>query len=183
MERFAQTSKTCLDAVSGLNASYNVAAHVLVLNQVGSATGGSREGSLLMKQCYVVLLFISLVSLAFAQNKNAQDPTLRPHHSNAIKPLVKGVPAHKASGDIAAHRTPIGNAELAPAKNGADAQVTTTERQQATAHNPKPAPKNAAPAAKPKKPTDANQPIDFKYKAPNARNTPVGGQANGRAAH
>lgn len=156
-----------------------MAAHVQVLSLVGDF----REVRLLMKQCYLGILIIVLGSLASAQNKN--NPTLRPYHNNAVKPVAKGVTAHKTSGDLAARRKPIGNAAPAPAKNGNAAQVTTLERQQAAVHNPKPAAKNLTPAAKANanKTADANQPIDFKYKAPNSKNTPVGGQANGRATH
>jgi hypothetical protein len=165
---------------------YNVAGHVLDLSLVGSSPlGWFGEGGSLMKQCYLVILFISLGSLAFSQNKNVQAPGLRPYHANANKPVAKGVIPHTTSGDLTAHHKPIGNAGQAPVKNGTNAEVATLEHQQATVHNPKPAPKNGAPAAaaKAKKPIDTNQPIDFAYKAPNVKNTPVGGQANGRATH
>jgi hypothetical protein len=135
-----------------------------------------------MKHYYFGILIIALASLASAQNKNAANPALRPYHNNGVKPVA---PAHKTSGDLSARRKPIGNAAPVPAKNVNDAQVTALEHKQATVHNAKPAAKNVTPAAKANanKTADANQPIDFKYKAPNSRNTPVGGQANGRATH
>jgi hypothetical protein len=139
-------------------------------------------GSPLIKQSCFVVLVLALGSLASAQNKHAADPVQRPYHDNAVKPLT---PARKTSGDLAAHPKPIGNVGMAPAKTGNanDAQVTALEHKQATIHYPKPAPKNAAPAAKAAKPADGNEPINFTYKTPNAKNTPVGGQANGRSAH
>jgi hypothetical protein len=155
-----------------------MAVRVLVLSQLSNRAGGF----LPMKKYFLGILMVSMGSLLSAQNKRAVDPVLRPYHDNSVKPVM---PAHKTSGDLAAHPKPIGNAGMAPAKNGDAnaAQVTALEHKQATVHNPKPAPKNAAPAAKAAKPADGNEPINFTYKTPNAKNTPVGGQANGRSAH
>jgi hypothetical protein len=136
-----------------------------------------------MKQLYLGLLVIALGSMAVAQNKNTQDPTLRPHHNNAIPPPFKGAAAHKAPGGTAVHHKSMGNAGGAPVKNGTDAQLTALERQQATVRNAKPAPRNNAPtvAGKANNPgPGANKPMNFTYKAPNVNNTPVGGSANGR---
>lgn len=123
--------------------------------------------------------------MTLAQNKNTQDPTLRPHHSNAIKPVLKPAPAHKAPGGGAAvHHNAAGNPGAAPAKNGTDAQLNALEHQQATIHNPKPAPKAAAPAVAGKGNNNAaNKPMNFTYKAPNANNPIVGGNPNGRKVH
>jgi|HubBroStandDraft_6_1064221.scaffolds.fasta_scaffold260082_2 hypothetical protein len=136
-----------------------------------------------MKQFYFVLIVISLGSLALAQNKNQQDPTLRPHHSTAIRPVLKAPPPHKTLG-AANHKAGANGPGLAPAAkaNSADAQLNALEHQQATIHAPKPAPKAAAPAGKANN-AGTNAPMNFTYKAPNVNNTIVGGNPNGRKTH
>jgi hypothetical protein len=137
-----------------------------------------------MKSSHFVFLLALLGSPAWAQNKNPQDPTLRPHHSNAIKPVLKGTPPHKNPAGAGVRHSAVGNLGAAPAKNGTDAQLAALERQQATVHNPKPAPKPAAPAMAGKANNlGANRPMNFTYKPPNANNAMVGGAANGRKQH
>ncbi len=135
-----------------------------------------------MKHIYFALLVVSLSSVALAQNKNAQDPTLHPHHANAIKPILKAPPARRDPG-AAVHKA--GGPVPAARANTTDAQLNALERQQATAHNPKPVPKaaGAAMAAKANNPGPGNKPMNFTYKAPNANNAVVGGTANGRKVH
>jgi hypothetical protein len=137
-----------------------------------------------MKHLYLCLLVISLGPLTLAQNRNPQNPALRPRQNNAMTPAMK--PAHRTPGAAPLHHNAVGNAGTAPARNGTDAQLAALERQQATGHNPKPAPKkNAVVAAgKVNNPAaGANKPMNFNYKAPNVNNTPVGGNANGRGKH
>jgi hypothetical protein len=138
-----------------------------------------------MKSYFLLLsAIIALAPLTLAQNKNMQDPTLRPHHSTAIQPALKAVPHHPDPSAV--HHAAVGNAG-APAKNGTDAQLAALEHQQATVHNPKDAPKagpKAAPMAAAKAPNlGNNKPMNFTYKAPNANNAPQGGVANGRKVH
>jgi hypothetical protein len=149
-----------------------------------AASAAGRFWGKSMKRLYSVLLILSLGPLALAQNKNTQDPTLRPHHSNAIKPVLKAPPVHKDPA-LAGHKAGGNAAGLAPAgkANSTDAQLNALEHQQATVHNPKPAPKAPAMAANANNRGDANRPINFTYKAPNANNAIVGGTANGRKIH
>ncbi len=134
-----------------------------------------------MKNFYLsivtLIVVVSLRSLSVAQN-NA-DPTLKPHHSTAIRPVFKGTPVHH-SADATPHRG--GNIAVPAGANAksTDAQLHTIEHQQATVHNPKPAPKT--PPAKIAGANHAgNQPMNFAYKAPPPNNVMVGGNANGRA--
>jgi hypothetical protein len=137
-----------------------------------------------MKSSYFVFLLALLGSPAWAQYKNPQDPTLRPHHTNAIKPVLKGTPPHKNPAGAGVHHSAVGNLGAAPAKNGTDAQLAALEHQQATVHNPKPAAKPAAPVMAGKANNlGTNPPMNFTYKAPNANNAMVGGVANGRKQH
>jgi hypothetical protein len=156
---------------------YNMAGHVLVI----SVDRLFLEERSPMKRFYFVLLMVSLGSVALAQNKNAPNPALRPYHA---KPVMKAAPAHRAPG-AAIHHNGGGNPGLAPAKTGTDAQLSALEHQQATVHNPKPAPRTPAPAMvnKANNPAGGNKPMNFAYKAPNANNAPVGGMANGRKQH
>jgi hypothetical protein len=136
-----------------------------------------------MKRFYFVLLVATLAPFGLAQKKNAADPALQPHHNSAVTPGLKAAPVYKDPG-AAVHHTATGNGRLAPAKNGTDAQLSALEHQQATLHNPKPAPKPAAPAAGGKANNmGTNPPMNFTYKAPRANNAPVGGVANGRKQH
>ncbi len=136
-----------------------------------------------MKHLYFMLLIISLSSMALAQNKNAQDPTLRPHHSNAIRPALKAPPAYKMPGVAKHNAGGIATGPAPAAKNGTDAQLNALEHQQATIHNPKPAPKAAPALAKANNAGGVNKPMNFTYKEPNANNAIVGGTANGRKVH
>jgi hypothetical protein len=164
---------------------YNMAGDVLVLAAAAHAISRFEKGRLLMKRSYFVFLvtIVSLGPLALAQNKNPADPTLRPHHSNVIHPVLKGTPPHKDP--AAVHHNTIGNAGAVPAKNGTDAQLAALEHQQATPHNnPKPALKAAAPAMNGKANNlGTNPPVNFAYKAPNANNAIAGGVPNGRKQH
>ena len=139
-----------------------------------------------MKRLYILLLILSVGSLAPAQNKNAQNPLLRPRQNHAVNPALQRAPAHKTPGAAPVHHSAPGNAGAAPAKNGTDAQLAALEHQQATVHSPKPAPRNNAAVATGKAANPAggaNKPMNFNYKAPKVNNVPVGGNANGRARH
>jgi hypothetical protein len=140
-----------------------------------------------MKLAYLVLLAaVTSQGSAIAQNKTTQDPTLRPHHSNVIKPALRGAPAHKPLPGTEHHNV-AGAAPGTPARNGTDAQLAALEHQQVSGtRNPKPAAKNNAPAmnAKANNPAGGvNKPMNFTYKEPNANNAPKGGVANGRKPH
>jgi hypothetical protein len=125
----------------------------------------------------VLIVVVSLVSLSAAQNA---DPTLKPHHTTAIPPVFKGTPVHHTA-EATPHKAANIAAPNAGAKaNGTDAQLHAIEHQQATVHNPKPAPKTQ-PAKIAGANRGGNQPMNFAYKAPPPNNVMVGGSANGRA--
>jgi hypothetical protein len=135
----------------------------------------------------VLLALVSSGSLLIAQNQHAADPTLRPHHSNAIKPALRGAPAHKPLPGSTVHHAATGNAAGAPARNGTDAQLAALEHQQAAGvHTTRPAARPTTPATNARANNPAggvNKPMNFTYKAPNVNNAPKGGVANGRKPH